>query len=223
MEPQFQSSFIPRKSVTADTTSFNTGTSNPPIGIFSLIANVMIVITIFACIGLFAYSKILSSQISQKHSEIVKAKDAFQIDTIQALISASQKLSSAEELLNKHTAPSEIFSILQTLALKRVRFGDFTYKNKNGSVSITMQVEAESYNAMVQQDSVLSHTNFLFSPVFSDFKILENGHISAKFTSDIDSSQILYTKLLNAGSVDGQNTFINQGQDVGTTSVKKQP
>ena len=112
----------------------------------------------------------------------------------------------ATQLLQKHTAPSEIFTTLQSLALKKVRFDDFVYTNKNNAVTVKMQVEAGSYNALTQQDMVFSNTSFILQPKFSNFKVLDTGNISATFNASIDPSLVSYKKLLETGSISQDNS-----------------
>lgn len=205
MEPQFQSSFIPKKPVTSESHSF-VAHSTMSVGIFSIVGNALVVLTLVACISLFSYTLVLKNKIADLHKQIVSAKEVFQPDTIQALIKTSNKLTSAQQLLQKHTAPTEIFDALQSLVFKKARFTNFTYTNKNNNASITMQIEASSYNVLEQQSLMLSGAIFIGSPIFSDFKVLDTGNISTKFNANIDPSLLLYSKIAGTLNSNGINT-----------------
>ncbi len=192
MEPQFQSSFIPKKPAVsipsapaAPTHSFN---------IFSIAATVILVATILAAGGLFAYKQILNGQIDKANADIVAARDAFQPDTIKELIDVSGRLMSAQKLLNSHIALSYMLDNLQSMTFKKIRFNNFNFSSKEGVPTISMDVEGQSYNVLVQQYDIFSQDTSIQNPSFSDFTVTDNGNVTTKFIGTIDPSLISYKK-----------------------------
>ena len=148
MEPQFQTSFIPKKPIDPGIRMVN---AKEPTSIFPIIAWVIVIATIIACGALFAYEQLLKSQINQAETNIISAKEAFQPDTIQQLVNVSNQISFTENLLKSHVLTNRILDILQSLTVKKIYFIDFSYSNTLGSPSILMNGETQSYNALAEQ------------------------------------------------------------------------
>jgi hypothetical protein len=196
MEPQFQTSFIPKKSTDPGIRIIN---AKEPISLFSILTTVIVIATIVASGVLFAYQQILKSQISQAEKDIVAAKQAFQPDTIKQLITASSQIDFTERLLNSHILINQIFNLLQNLTVKKIAFTDFTYINKNGSPSVVMDGESQSYNALVEQYSIFNQSGLILNPEFSDFALSTDGNITFKLSANVDPSVILYQKVVQSG------------------------
>lgn len=173
----------------------------PPVhntNIFSVIASIAFIITIFVCGGLFAYKHVLTGQIAQAENDLVAARAAFEPDTIQKLISVSSEISSAKRLLEQHVVVSEIFSLLQNITVKKVQFDDFSYSKKDKASSISMSGAAQNYSALRAQADLFSQSDFIKNPVFSNFDLAENGNVTFKFESTIDPTLISYKKAVSA-------------------------
>lgn len=197
MEPQFQSSFIPKKLTDSGIRMVNV---KEPISLFSILTTVIVIATIIASGALFAYQQMLKSQISQAEKDIVAAKQAFQPDTIKQLITASSQINFTERLLNSHILTNQIFNLLQNLTVKKIAFTDFTYVNKNGSPSVVMNGESQSYNALVEQYSIFNQSGLVLNPEFSNFALSTDGNIAFKLSANIDPSVILYQKVVQSGA-----------------------
>jgi hypothetical protein len=196
MDTQFQTSFIPKKSTDSGIRIIN---AKEPISLFSILTTVIVIATIVASGVLFAYQQILKSQISQAEKDIVAAKQAFQPDTIKQLITASSQIDFTERLLNSHILINQIFNLLQNLTVKKIAFTDFTYINKNGSPSVVMDGESQSYNALVEQYSIFNQSGLILNPEFSDFALSTDGNITFKLSANVDPSVILYQKVVQSG------------------------
>jgi hypothetical protein len=195
MEPQFQSSFIPKKLTDSGIRMVNV---KEPINLLSILTTVIVIATIIASGALFAYQQMLKSQISQAEKDIVSAKQAFQPDTIKQLITASSQINFTESLLKSHILINQIFNLLQSLTVRKIAFTDFTYINKNGSPSIVMNGESQSYNALVEQYSIFNQSGLVLNPEFSDFALSTDGNITFKLSANIDQSVILYQKVVQS-------------------------
>jgi|ERR1035437_4189173 hypothetical protein len=195
MEPQFQTSFIPKKLTDSGIKMIN---AKEPIGLFPILTTVIVIATILASGALFFYQQMLRGQIIQVEKNIVSAKQAFQPDTIKQLVSVSSQISSTEKLLNSHILTNQIFNILQNLTVRKIAFTDFTYTNKNGSPSIVMSGESQSYNALVKQYDIFDQSGLVKNSEFSDFTLSTDGNISFKLSANIDPSVISYQKVVQS-------------------------
>jgi hypothetical protein len=193
MEPQFQTSFIPKK---ADSSGPKLINAQEPVSIFSIISNIILVVVIFASIGLFLYQRSIDSQIISYENKIVEAKDAFQPDTVKKLVYLSNQISFTKKLLDSHIAVSQLFDKFQTLLVKTVRLNNFMYSNTNGLISIKADGESKSYGALVQQSDIFQQSGLMNNIGFFNFNIAEDGNVAFNFGATVDQNALLYKNLI---------------------------
>ncbi len=190
MEPNFKTSFIPKKPI-----SINQGSSPSPVrsfNIYSLLATTFFILALLASGGLFAYTKILEGDIATAGQEIEDARSAFQVDEIKDLIAASARIKAINSLLEKHVVVSKILTLLEELTLKKVRYTEFHYAIKNNAPTIDMKVESQTYNALAVQGNIFDNNEFIQNPTFTSYAAGENGLITTTFFATINPSFISY-------------------------------
>jgi hypothetical protein len=196
MDPKFQTSFIPKSPVISQ--QKQASVSMPAIDIFSTVSTVVFFLTLILLGGAFGYEFYLKNQIELVKAEVVKANESYQLQDAKNIIAANSRLMSIKRLVDRHIAMSEMFSLLQTLTLKKVAFSNFSYKSIGGENEITMDTEAQTYNALAQQLAAFSENSYIKKPRFTDFALSENGNIKTKFTAVIDPSLVSYKKAVEA-------------------------
>lgn len=205
MDPKFQSSFIPKKPLSVSggpSASAPGGYAKVPDGnIFSVVATIIFILTLLAAGGLFGYKYILNRQLASVEQQVTAARDAFQPQTILELVGVSARIMSAKNLLEKHVMLSSLFNLLQSLAVKKVQFGLFTYQNTANSPTVTIDMQAQSYNALSEQSAIFHQNSFLQNPTFSDFDLADNGNVTVKFAAQIDPKLLSYAQSVQAVSL----------------------
>ncbi len=176
---------------------------------FSVFAWIVLIATVLAAGGLFAYQKILTGQINKANAEIVSARDSFQPDTIKELVDVAGQIMSVQGLLNSHVAVSRLLETLQSLILKNAQFNNFQFSIPAGVPSISMDVEAKSYNALAEQYNIFSQNTVIQDPSFLNYTLLDNGDVSTKFTGTIDPILISYKDSIES-SASAAATTTNQ-------------
>lgn len=212
MEPKFQTSFIPKKPIVTDASPASKVGVIRETNIFSLVATILFISTLLVSGGLFGYQMILRQQIDKADTDINTARSAFQVDKIKELIDANNRIVSSKTLLEKHVKLSQMLYLLQDLTVKRIRLMKLTYSYKAGIPTITLQGEALTYNALVEQSNIFAQSDYLKNNQFSNFILADNGNIQADFVSAIDTSLISYKRAIEA--LDNSNN----SAEVGTTS-----
>ena len=195
MEPKFQSSFIPKSPIISGGEKALSVVHSG--NIFSTLATTLFVITVLASLGLFAYSYSLKNQISQNDKSLLAAREAFQAEKIQELLTVNGRIVAAKTLLGKHIAVSELLTFLQSGTVKNARFESLSYKQGTKGQTLSLGIEAASYNAVAAEKEALSGTLFLQNQVFSDFTLSDNGTVKAKFFANVNASLLLYKKTLS--------------------------
>ncbi|MFZ2621103.1 MAG: hypothetical protein WAX85_01225 [Minisyncoccia bacterium] len=197
MEPKFQSSFIPKASISSATNAFKVSSG---VNISSIVANVFLIVTLLASGSIFGYKYLLTNQIKKVDKQINEARSDLKIEDIQKIVESSFRISISKGLLEKHILSSKLIDLMEFLTIKTIRFTGLTYKNDTGS-SIAINVEAQTYNALAKQEGIFSQNEFIKNPKFSDFKLTTNGTVTANFSSDISSDLVSYRKAIEALSI----------------------
>ncbi len=195
MEPKFQTSFIPKNSVS--TSSLPDKPKSVYISILPLLGNILIVLSLLGYGALFGYEHILNSQIADDDKALVFAKQSFDPASSGQLIVASDQIKGAKNLLNKHIAVSNIFALLETNVLSDIKFNTFNFDGTNNLINISVTGEASSYSSLAEQSSLFSKIDYMSNQSFSDFKLTDKGTIQMKFQADINPNLISYTQAVN--------------------------
>ena len=213
MQPQFQSSFIPKKPVTDSAKVL--GSTRKSRNIISSLASLIFVLTIMAAGGLFVYEKFVDRQITDANKAIDDARVAFEADKIQDLINTSTRFTTIKELLDKHLAVSEILILLQELTLKNIKFDDFAFQNKSNERNISMTGEATSYNTVAKQSEVIKASGLVSAVAFSNFTLSDKGAVRFKFSGTVAPSLISYKQALNAvSSIEAEETATTVEEEI---------
>ena len=120
MEQKFNTSFIPKKPIVAD--SGIVSRAPEASNIFNTIATALFILTLFATGAVFLYKNILIRQVTEADTALNDARAAFETEKIQSLLDLNTRIVSAKGLLEKHVVVSEVLGLLQSLTVKRMRF-----------------------------------------------------------------------------------------------------
>jgi len=189
MEPKFQTSFIPKKSL-YDSTSTRPKASR--MSLLTLLAVIVFLLSLALAGGAFVYGKFTSINIDRKAKELEEAKAAFNPELINELSRLSKKMSVAEDLLNSHISASEIFEALSAATLKSVKFEDFTYNYTPEKITLSMRGESGGFSSIALQSDLFGKSKVIKKPVFSNLNLDEKGNVEFLFTAEVDPAMILY-------------------------------
>ena len=148
------------------------------------------------------------------------------------------KISFAKNLLANHLAPDAVFGIIGGLTAEDISFNSLSYTapksagnttTGNGTsggsgITLTMSGVGTSYSAIAFQSDVFGSSvqygeNIAVrNPVLSGLTLNQNGNVSFSFTTELDPSNIAYSKILAAalGETSSGNTT-NMNQPAGAT------
>ena len=130
MDSASQTSFIPKKPITAPSYSYE----NRGISIVTIICIILFLGTVALAAGSYMYKNFyLEKELTNVTDKLNKIKSTFEVDTIKYLKRLDIRLSSAKTLLDQHIAVSAYFDILEVATLKSVRFSSLTITARNGS------------------------------------------------------------------------------------------
>ncbi len=198
MQPNFQTSFIPKKPVAGEVEKVNVVHDTD---IFTLAATIVFIVTALLYGGLYFYKNLIVKQIAEANKQLEDARSAILPDKIKELLDANSRIDTASNLLEKHLVNSRMLLLLGELSVKKLKFNDLVYSNKTGSPTIKINGEVQSYNALARQQQIFTESEYVKNPTFSNIGLDAVGSIKFQFTSNIDSNLLSYRKAIDSLSV----------------------
>jgi len=196
MEPNFQTSFIPKKPIIDEHVS-----SSRPVSIFLIGALFILFSVLLGTGGLYFYKGVVSKNIVSMQSTLTLAQNRFEPSKIVELQVLDKRLKAASEILSKHVVTTPIFEILEQITMKTVRYTKFNYelateKNKNGNVNIKMSGIAVGYRSIALQSDLFAKNKNLIDPLFSNLTLDNNGNVVFDLEFSVDPSFVNYKQML---------------------------
>jgi hypothetical protein len=205
MEPNFQTSFIPKKPMVRETIK-----ASRPIGLLTIISIFILFTVVLASGALYFYKGITAKNIITMKNNLALAKNRFEPSKIKELQVLDKRLNAANEILSKHVAISPIFEALASTTMKSVRFTKFAYdfgEEKNAKVNVKMSGVTLGYSHLALQSDLFSKNKNFIDPVFSNLALNESGNVTFDLNFSVDPAFVDYKDTLLTESGEGNNTL----------------
>lgn len=197
MEQNFQTSFIPKKPLIEHREK-----SAPAFGLLTVVAIFILVTIVLASAGLFFYKGIMAKNIRTMEDQLNIAKNSFEPAKITELQVLDRRLRASAQILSGHIAITPVFTVLQDLTMKTVRYTKFTYvlgDENNSKVTIKMSGIAVGYRSVALQSDLFAKNQNIIDPVFSNLTLDTKGNVifDLEFTVDpafVDYKQTILTQ-----------------------------
>ncbi|MBP9821480.1 MAG: hypothetical protein KBC98_01180 [Candidatus Pacebacteria bacterium] len=174
MDSNFQTTFIPKKPMAPEPVRVSR-----PVGLLSVIAFLILLITAALGVGLFLYQQYLADNTIELEASIARAEKSFEPNLIAELQMLDKRLTVSDALISKHVALSPFFELLESTTLRSVRFAKFDFlASEDGSPVIHMTGEADGYRAIAQQSDVFGQHASVRDHMFSNFILTPKGKVS---------------------------------------------
>jgi hypothetical protein len=203
----FQTSFIPKTSLAK---SSNESKARHHItSLASLTSAVVFFAAIAVSIGLFLYQQFLTRNLETMKVSLERARSAFEPALITELKRVDSKLQAAKTLLDAHGGPSPVFSLLEELTLKNLRFINFDYKfEEGGPIRISMRGEALNFSTIALQADVFGENVDIEEALFSNLNANEQDRVAFDFSASIRPRVVLYNP----------EAYLDSGRDLSEVS-----
>lgn len=207
MEPNFQTSFIPKKPMVE-----KRATASRPTSLLTILSIFIFFAVVIASAGLYFYKGIMAKNIQSMSDQLNLAKNSFEPSKITQLQVLDKRLRAANTILTNHITVSPIFEALQSLTMKTVRYTKFSYSaGDNNKIDVKMSGQAVGYRSIALQSDLFATNKDLIDPVFSNLSLDDKGNVIFDLDFSVDSSfvnykQTLLTESNNAPSVSGGAT-----------------
>ncbi len=199
MDPQFQTTFIPKKNLVQST-------GKPPhtTNFFTLMATIIMLTVIVVAGGMWGWKLYLKNHNTKLKTELDTNLKQFEPALISELSRLDTRIEASKTLLNQHVALSSFFDFLSDVTLPSVRFSSFKYAITGPKITVTMTGQAQSFGAVALQASEFlkpSNSAVVKNPLFSDLNLDTAGNVQFSFTGTLDPSKISYKAFLNSQAV----------------------
>jgi hypothetical protein len=212
MEPQFNTSFIPKKSLQEDIGGNTPGkyvNRRTVHGSGFYLTLLVFIITSIAAGGIFFYTKIIQENIHTTRIALDRARAAYKPEMIERLRRADNRLKGAYLLATTHAAASGFLTTLEESTLKTVR-----YSKLELGTGIAGPVGADSPAQMIvsgdardlrsvalQVDEMRKHPS-IKDPGVSKLERSATGGATFTLQAQLDSSFLSYSKVLDQKTED---------------------
>jgi len=197
MEPNFQTSFIPKKPIVEER-----DIKTRSVSFFAIISIFILFTVLLATGGLYFYKGVLTTDITKMESDLNLAKNRFEPSKITELQVLDKRLRSASEILSNHMAITPIFQVLSDITMKTVRYTKFSYSigtEKNPKITVKMSGQAVGYRSVALQSDLFATKdegkNFI-DPVFSNLSLDDKGNVLFDLEFLVDPSFVDYKQML---------------------------
>ena len=194
MEPNFQTSFIPKKPIVQER-----ATSSRPISLLVVVSIFVFFTVLAASTALYFYKGVLVKNIAQMENDINLAKNRFEPSKITELQALDRRLRASNEILSRHIAITPVFEALQALTMKTVRYTKFSYDfgtGKEAKIVIKMSGLAIGYRSIALQSDLFAENKNIIDPVFSNLTLDNSGNVLFDLEFSVDPNFVDYKQML---------------------------
>lgn len=230
MDNEFQTTFIPKKPLaeqrTPTASSAGSKRNAKPLGIFSVVSVMLLIVAVVLAVGAFAYQRFLSTRITSLRTSLERAEKAFEPSLIVELQSLDTRLQTAESLLASHVAISPVFRLIEDATLPNVQYDSFDYSFEEGVAKVSMTGIAENYRTVAEQSLVLGENRFITDHIFSNFTLNTREQVVFDLDLVVSPELVLFEKSLGElpsqsadTSTDELFQRLNESQNMGDTET----
>lgn len=193
MDPRFQTSFIPKKPIVAQSRVRTPANIN----LFALIATVIFVSTLAVGGAAFFYERVLTKQIESDQKSLELARGAFDPELIAQIVRFDTRIETARKLLDSHISVNPLFQFVADVTIPSVRFSDLDFEYLGPEdVTVSMTGQARNYTAVALQSDVLNDQKNFTEVTIGDMNLDGAGNIGFSVSGKLNPDLLLYSKTL---------------------------
>lgn len=202
MESNISQSFIPKESLAR-----NPRRAAPTVGLFTLIAILVLLIAVVFLGGSYAYASYLRNQIEAPcedttitstagcglRARLDRIRSGFQRELIEDFRRKDAKIRMAEEVLAEHNTVVPVFKLLEDLTLPSVRYEGANYSDDE----LVLTGRAKGYESIALQSDIFAASKDVESFLFSDLSPDALGSVSFRLSLAIKPAITSYQAYLD--------------------------
>jgi hypothetical protein len=164
-------------------------------GAFGFFAYGVFVVVMALAIGVFAYDRILATQLSGKDAALKAAQDKINPATVESFVQLRDRLSFGTTLLANHVALSSFFATVGADLPTTVRFSSL-HLSVDDAKKITLDGvgTAATFNALADLSTQFSVRGHIKDAIFSNITInSKDNSVSFSLSATIDPSTVVFS------------------------------
>ena len=187
MATNFQSSFIPKETITGK----SGGVGNKSI--LSFLGLLFLIISIVASVGLFIYKGMLGGELEELKSSLILAESAIDKDAVEKITIFNKKLNLIKEILDKHQASSNFLGLLSSSTVSGVQFSELKYNYlSTGGLDVKLRGKSSAYDTLALQENEFSKLKEIKKAKFSNLSLVEKGLVGFELDVSVDPVISIY-------------------------------
>ncbi len=194
MEPNFQTSFIPKKPMIEER-----AVAPRPIGFLTIISLFILITMILVAVGLYFYRGVVAGNITEMEEYLKTAQNRYEPAKIQELQVLDKRLKAANEILSSHVSISPIFELLQKVTMKTVRYTKFSYSlgtENDNNVRVKLNGTAIGYRSIALQSDIFTENKQIIDPLFSNLVLDDKGNVVFDLEFSVDPTFVDYNQTI---------------------------
>jgi hypothetical protein len=194
MDQNFQTSFIPKKPIIEERTSFS-----EPVGIFFIASLIILFIVLLGTGGVYFYKLVVTKNFDSLQASLQLAQNSFEPTELNQLQTLDKRLKASTEILDNHISITPVFDALQQVTMHTVRFTKFSYDlgaDSSANVDIKLSGVAIGYRSVALQSDLLSANKNFINPVFSNLTLDNSGNVVFDLEFFVPASFVNYKQSL---------------------------
>ena len=192
MDPQFRSSFIPKKNISGIVDK--TKRQKIPTNLLSFLSAIIFIIALVVSLASFGYQLFLENKLNAKGVELEVFRNTIEQEKIAEFQALDQKIRAARELLNNHVSMTNLFEYLEANTLPNVQFRSFDQEIGQDGALLTTKLEgvAGDYATLALQSDIFGRGNVLTKITFSNISLDSLGRILFSLEAEVNKDSLLY-------------------------------
>jgi hypothetical protein len=194
---EVQTSFIPKR--TLDTTPVRRADT---VSVFTVLSTLLFFLSVIALGGVALWQRSLESEIASVEKTISDQKKNFSEDAIKEITALSNRINSAQTILNNHVYTTRVFQLLEQNTVPSLRFTKFTVdpsQTEKGSLKVTLSGQSNGYASVALQSYVFEQLRLeegiMSGYEFSNLTLDQAGNVLFDLSATVDK------KVLDSGFI----------------------
>jgi hypothetical protein len=221
METMMPTSFIPKRPVSSEPVPPTRQSHS--VGILSLLAGVVVVVTIVSYAGVYLYQKQLLAQKAKTDILINKAREGIGSEFLSDMKRLNTRIDAVKVIIGKHIVVTPIFAALEQTTLHSIQYNSFSYSFTSETpgdatmVEVTVTGTAKSYATIALQSDAFTQNTLIKNPVFSNLTVDEKtSAVGFRLVFDVDPTALSYESFI-AGLANGGGASTSTGTPITST------
>jgi hypothetical protein len=208
MEPNFQTSFIPKKPIVKEYS-----VTPRPIGLLTILSLFILATVVVTTGALYFYKGIAAKNLLTMQNNLELAQNRFEPSKIKELQLLDKRLNASNQILSKHIAITPIFEALQDITMKSIRYTKFSYDYGEGNdakINVRMSGVTLGYSFLALQSDLFAQNKNFIDPVFSNLALNETGNVTFDLDFSVDPAFVDYKLTLLTNEGGGNNLEVQE-------------